>query len=87
MIEPKMSTDDQSKRSKDRYIQAKTFYDNGVISQEQFLEMTKGLENPENESEATILKGIKQTLHTMDQRLNRLETMIARITEMISTKT
>ena len=57
-------------------MQAKTFLDNGVITKEEFLEMTNGYSEMEEDSSSQILANIQKIVSNMDLRLKRLEDMI-----------
>ena len=69
----------------ERYVQAKTFLDNGVISKEQFLEMTRGQANLEEENES-ILANMQTTIQEIDARLRRMEIMITKMVEISTSK-
>ena len=67
---------DSNKITPERYMQAKTFLDNGVITKEEFLEMTNGYSEMEEDSSSQILANIQKIVNNMDLRLKRLEDMI-----------
>ena len=57
-------------------MQAKTFLENGVISKEEFLEMTSGYAEAEEDSSSQMLASIQKIVNNMELRLKRLEQMI-----------
>ena len=57
-------------------MQAKTFLENGVISKEEFLEMTSGYTETEADSSSQMLANIQKIVNSMELRLKRLEGMI-----------
>ncbi|QNI95260.1 hypothetical protein SynA15127_02193 [Synechococcus sp. A15-127] len=57
-------------------MQAKTFLENGVISKQQFLEMTSGYTEIEEDSSSQMLANIQKIVNDMEFRLKRLEQMI-----------
>ena len=67
---------DSKRMTPERYMQAKTFLDNGVITKEEFLEMTNGYSEMEEDSSSQILANIQKIVSNMDLRLERLEDMI-----------
>ncbi len=69
----------------ERYMQAKTFLDNGVISEEQFLEMTRGQANLEDESDF-ILANMQKTIQEIDARLRRMEIILTKMVEITTSK-
>ena len=69
----------------ERYMQAKTFLDNGVISKEQFLEMTRGQANLEEESDS-ILANMQKTIQEIDARLRRMEIILTKMVEITTSK-
>ena len=69
----------------ERYVQAKTFLDNGVISKEQFLEMTRGQANLEEESDS-ILANMQKTIQEIDARLRRMEIILTKMVEIATSK-
>ena len=66
-------------------LQAKTFLDNGVISEEQFLEMTRGQANLEEESDS-ILANMQKTIQEIDARLRRMEIILTKMVEITTSK-
>ena len=69
----------------ERYMQAKTFLDNGVICEEQFLEMTRGQANLEEESDS-ILANMQKTIQEIDARLRRMEIILTKMVEITTSK-
>ena len=56
----------QKKLTNERLIQAKAFLDNGVITEEQFVEMTHGQAEPETADES-------QVMGMIFDRINKIE--------------
>ena len=67
---------DSKRMTPERYMQAKTFLENGVISKEEFLEMTSGYTETEADSSSQMLANIQKIVNSMELRLKRLEGMI-----------
>ncbi|WP_186484012.1 hypothetical protein [Synechococcus sp. A15-127] len=67
---------DSKRITPERYMQAKTFLENGVISKQQFLEMTSGYTEIEEDSSSQMLANIQKIVNDMEFRLKRLEQMI-----------
>lgn len=67
---------DSKRMTPERYMQAKTFLENGVISKEEFLEMTSGYTITEEDSSSQMLANIQKIVINMELRLKRLEEMI-----------
>ena len=67
---------DSKRMTPERYMQAKTFLENGVISKEEFLEMTSGYTEIEEDSSSQMLASIQKIVNNMELRLKRLEQMI-----------
>ena len=67
---------DSKRITRERYMQAKTFLENGVISKEEFLEMTSGYTETEADSSSQMLANIQKIVNSMELRLKRLEGMI-----------
>ena len=67
---------DSKRMTPERYMQAKTFLENGVISKEEFLEMTSGYTEIEEDSSSQMLANIQKIVNDMEFRLKRLEQMI-----------
>ena len=64
-------------------MQAKTFLDDGVITKDQFIEMTHGKVDPEEENESQDLNKIFNKINTIEQRLMRIETALEQLTQAI----
>ena len=67
---------DSKRMTPERYMQAKTFLENGVISKEEFLEMTSGYSEIEEDNSSQMLANIQKIVNNMELRLKRLEEMI-----------
>lgn len=67
---------DSKRMTPERYMQAKTFLENGVISKEEFLELTSGYTETEEDSSSQMLANIQKIVINMELRLERLEEMI-----------
>ena len=59
-----------------RLIQAKAFLDDGVITKEQFLEMTHGQSDLEEIEDSKLLQGIYDTVNSIEKRIKRLESLM-----------
>ena len=59
-----------------RLIQAKAFLDDGVITKEQFLEMTHGQSDLEEIEDSKLLQRIYDTVNSIEKRITRLESLI-----------
>ena len=70
---------DQRKVTPERIMQAKTFLENGVITEDQFLEMTKGESPTETIDESKLLLKILDTMNSIEHRLNKLESLLIRL--------
>ena len=70
---------DQRKLTPERIIQAKTFLENGVITEDQFIEMTKGESPTETIDESKLLLKILDTMNSIEHRLNKLESLLIRL--------
>ena len=70
---------DQRKVTPERIMQAKTFLENGVITEDQFLEMTTGKSTPETVDESKLLLKILDTMNSIEHRINKLESLIIRL--------
>ena len=67
---------DQRKLTPERIIQAKTFLENGVITEDQFHEMTNGKSTTGTVDESKLLLKILDTMNSIEHRLNKLESLI-----------
>ena len=70
---------DQRKVTPERIIQAKTFLENGVITEDQFVEMTNGESTKETVDESKLLLKILETMNSIEHRINKLESLIIRL--------
>ena len=70
---------DQRKVTPERIMQAKTFLENGVITEDQFIEMTSGESPTETIDESTLLLKILDTMNSIEHRINKLEALIIRL--------
>ena len=70
---------DQRKVTPERIMQAKTFLENGVITEDQFFEMTKGESPTETIDESKLLLKILDTMNSIEHRINKLESLIIRL--------
>ena len=74
---------EQKKLTPERLMQAKTFLDDGVITKDQFIEMTHGQADPLEENESQELAKIFDKINTIEQRLMRIETALEQLTQSI----
>ena len=70
---------DQRKVTPERIMQAKTFLENGVITEDQYLEMTNGELTTETVDESKLLLKILDTMNSIEHRINKLESLIIRL--------
>ena len=70
---------DQRKVTPERIMQAKTFLENGVITEDQFLEMTNGESTTETVDVSKLLLKILNTMNSIEHRINKLESLIIRL--------
>ena len=70
---------DQRKVTPERIMQAKTFLENGVITEDQFLEMTNSESTTEAVDESKLLLKILDTMNSIENRINKLESLIIRL--------
>ena len=70
---------DQRKVTPERIMQAKTFLENGVITEDQFLEMTSGESTTETVDESKLLLKILDTMNSIEHRIKKLESIIIRL--------
>ena len=75
---------DRKKLTPDRLMQAKAFLDNGVISKEQFIEMTHGQSDYETNDDSQQLLKIFDKISAIEQHLLKLESLISKLYEKIS---
>ena len=74
---------EQKKLTPERLMQAKTFLDDGVITKDQFIEMTHGQADTLEEDESQELAKIFDKINTIEQRLMRIETALEQLTQAI----
>ena len=70
---------DQRKVTPERIMQAKTFLENGVITEDQFLEMTNGKSTTETVDESKLLLKILDNINSIEHRIDKLESLIIRL--------
>ena len=75
---------DKKKLTPDRLMQAKAFLDNGVISKEQFIEMTHGQSDYETNDDSQQLLKIFDKISAIEQHLLKLESLISKLYEKVS---
>ena len=73
----------QKKLTTERLMQAKAFLDNGVITKEQFFEMTHGQAEPEAANESQVLGMIFDKINKIEQRLLGIESSLSLLTQNI----
>ena len=65
-------------------MQAKAFLDNGVISKDQFIEMTHGQSDYEVDDDSQQLLKIFDKINAIEQHLLKLESLISKLDEKVS---
>lgn len=75
---------DKKKLTPDRLMQAKAFLDNGVISKDQFIEMTHGQSDYETNDDSQQLLKIFDKISAIEQHLLKLESLISKLDEKVS---
>ena len=75
---------DKKKLNPDRLMQAKAFLDNGVISKDQFIEMTHGQSDYETNDDSQQLLKIFDKINAIEQHLLKLESLISKLDEKVS---
>ena len=60
-------------------MQARIFLENGVITEDQFLEMTNGESPIETIDESELLLKIFSTVNSIEHRINKLESLIIKL--------
>ena len=75
---------DQKKLTRERLMQAKAFLDNGVISQDQFMEMTHGQSDYEVNDDSQQLTKILNKINAIEKHLMKLESLISKLDGRIS---
>ena len=73
----------QKKLTNERLIQAKAFLDNGVITEEQFVEMTHGKAEPDTADESQVLGMIFDRINKIEQRLLGIESSLSLLAQKI----
>ena len=74
---------EQKKLTSERLMQAKAFLDNGVITEEQFIEMTHGQVEPESTGDSQVLGMIFDRINKIEQRLIGIESSISLLAQKI----
>ena len=67
---------DSKRMTPERYMQAKTFLENGVITKDEFHEMTSGYTEIEEDNSSQMLENIQRIVNNIELRLKSLEEMI-----------
>ena len=67
---------DSKRMTPERYMQAKTFLENGVITKDEFYEMTSGYTEIEEDNSSQMLENIQRIVNNIELRLKSLEEMI-----------
>ena len=75
---------DKKKLTPDRLMQAKAFLDNGVISKDQFIEMTHGQSDYETNDDSQQLLKIFDKINAIEQHLLKLESLISKLDGKVS---
>ena len=70
---------DPKKMTPERIMQARIFLENGVITEDQFLEMTNGESPIETIDESELLLKIFSTVNSIEHRINKLESLIIKL--------
>lgn len=70
---------DPKKMTPERIMQAKIFLENGVITEDQFLEMTNSESSIETIDESKLLLKIFSTVNSIEYRINKLESLIIKL--------
>ena len=60
-------------------MQAKILLENGVITEDQFVEMTNGESPIVTSDESKLLLKIFSTVNSIEQRINKLESLIIKL--------
>ena len=76
----------QKKLTNERLIQAKAFLDNGVITEEQFVEMTHGQAEPDASDESQVLGMIFDRIKKIEQRLLGIESSVNVLAQKIQSR-
>ena len=75
----RFSLTDPKKTTPERIMQAKIFLENGVITEDQFLEMTNGESPIETIDESELLLKIFSTVNSIEHRINKLESLVIKL--------
>ena len=78
---------DSKRITRERYMQAKTFLENGVITEDEFHEMTSGYTEIEDGSSSQILEEIQKSVNNIELRLKSLEEKIQTLIDSKSSQT
>tara|TARA_Y100000766_G_C18721292_1_gene514064 strand:- start:30 stop:272 length:243 start_codon:yes stop_codon:yes gene_type:complete len=70
---------EKKKLTPERLMQAKAFYENGVINKDQFIEMTHGQSNLETSEKSDLLPNILDAVNKIELRLKNLEILISEL--------
>ena len=70
---------DPKKMTPERIMQAKIFLENGVITEDQYLEMTNSESPIETIDESKLLLKIFSTVNSIEYRINKLESLIIKL--------
>ena len=70
---------EKKKLTPERLMQAKAFYDNGVINKNQFIEMTHGQSDLETSDESDLLPKILDAVNKIEIRLENMEILISEL--------
>ena len=70
---------EKKKLTPERLVQAKAFYENGVINKDQFIEMTHGQSNLETSKKGDLLPNILDSVNKIELRLKNLEILVSEL--------
>ncbi len=70
---------EKKKLTPERLMQAKAFYENGVINKDQFIEMTHEQSNLETSEKSDLLPNILDAVNKIELRLKNLEILISEL--------
>ena len=77
---------DKKKLTPERLMQAKAFLENGVISKDQFIEMTHGQSDYETNDDSQQLLKILDKISAVELHLLKLESLILKLDEKVSSQ-
>jgi hypothetical protein len=77
---------DKKKLTPERLMQAKAFLENGVISKDQFIEMTHGQSDYETNDDSQQLFKILDKINAVELHLLKLESLILKLDEKVSSQ-